>query len=522
MAKFDLNDSGVVVIVGSGAGGGTLGNELAQKGVKVVILEAGPRIENHDFVNDEWDSFAQLAWSDMRTTSGSWRVAKDFPNLPAWIVKAVGGSTTHWAGASLRFDEHEFKTKSTYGGIPGANLLDWPITLAEMEPYYAKAENKMGVTRTNGIPGLPGNNNFKVLEAGARKLGYKTVHTGNMAINSEPRDGRGSCQQIGFCFQGCKSGAKWSTLYTEIPKGEATGNLEVRPGSMAIKIEHDQSGKVTGVVYADENGAMQRQKARVVAVAGNSIESPRLLLNSASNTFPDGLANSSGQVGRNYMRHMTGSVYAVFEKSVHMYRGTTMAGIIRDESRNDPSRGFVGGYEMETLSIGVPFMAAFLNPGAWGRPFTSAMEGYPRMAGMWLVGEDMPQSSNRVTLHPSLKDKYGMPIPDVHFDDHPNDIRMRAHAYRQGQALYAAVGATRTIQTPPYPSTHNLGTNRMSEKPADGVVNKHGQTHDIANLFVSDGSAFTTGGSENPTLTIVALAIRQGEYVADQMGKRNI
>ena len=226
----------------------------------------------------------------------------------------------------------------------------------------------MGVTRTNGIPGLPGNNNFKVMEAGAKKLGYKSVHTGNMAINSEPRDGRGACQQIGFCFQGCKSGAKWSTLYTEIPKGEATGNLEVRPNSMVIKIEHDASGKVTGVVYADESGAMQRQKARVVAVAGNSIESPRLLLNSASTMFPDGLANSSGQVGRNYMRHMTGSVYAVFEKSVHMYRGTTMAGIIRDEAKNDPKRGFVGGYEMETLSIGVPFMAAFLNPARGDAP----------------------------------------------------------------------------------------------------------------------------------------------------------
>ena len=138
----------------------------------------------------------------------------------------------------------------------------------------------MGVTRTNGIPGLPGNNNFKVLEAGAKKLGYKEVHTGHMAINSEPRDDRGSCLQIGFCFQGCKSGAKWSTLYTEIPKGEATGKLEVRPAAMVIKIEHDASGKVTGVVYADEDGKMQRQKARVVAVAGNSIESPRLLLNS--------------------------------------------------------------------------------------------------------------------------------------------------------------------------------------------------------------------------------------------------
>ena len=357
-----------------------------------------------------------------------------------------------------------FGIKTTYGNVPGANLLDWPITLAEMEPWYAKAEDKMGVTRTNNIPGLPGNNNFKVMEAGARKLGYKEVHTGRMAINSEPRDGRGSCQQIGFCFQGCKSGAKWSTLYTEIPKGEATGNLEVRPGSMALKIEHDASGKVTGVVYADEAGKTQRQKARIVAVAGNSIESPRLLLNSASSVFPDGLANSSGQVGRNYMRHMTGSVYAVFDKSVHMYRGTTMAGIIRDEAKHDPSRGFMGGYEMETLSLGLPFMAAFLNPGAWGRPFTSAMEGYPRMAGMWLVGEDMPQETNRVTLDPKAKDTFGLPVASVHYDDHPNDIAMRDHAYKQGAAVYEAVGATVTYPTTPYPSTHNLGTNRMSAK----------------------------------------------------------
>ncbi len=190
MAQFDLNDDSVVVIVGSGAGGGTLGNELAQKGINVVILEAGDRYEIQDFVNDEWASFAQLAWKDTRTTSGSFRLHRDFPNLPAWIVKAVGGTTVYWAGASLRFEPHEFKVRTTYGDVAGASLLDWPITLDDLAPYYAKAEDKMGVTRTNGIPGLPGNNNFKVMEAGARKIGYKEVHTGRMAINSQPRDDR--------------------------------------------------------------------------------------------------------------------------------------------------------------------------------------------------------------------------------------------------------------------------------------------------------------------------------------------
>lgn len=521
-APFDLSDDSVVVIIGTGAGGGVLANELAQKGVSVVALEAGGRYLPEDYINDEWESFGQLAWVDPRTTSGDWRVAKDFSGLPAWIVKAVGGTTVHWAGASLRFQDHEWKARTTYGDVEGANLLDWPIDPREMDDYYTKAENKLGVTRTGGRAGLPGNNNFKVFEKGAKALGYEEVHTGRMAINSADNDDRLACQQTGFCFQGCKWGAKWSAAYTDIPRGEATGNLEVRERCHVLRIEHNDEGKVTGVVYVDAEGNQHEQKARVVCVAGNSIESPRLLLNSASSMFPDGLANSSGQVGRNYMRHVTGSVYATFEQPVRMWRGTTMAGIIQDEARHDPARGFVGGYELETLALGLPFMAAFLDPGAWGREFTTALDHYENMAGMWIVGEDMPQESNRITLNSDVKDQHGLPVANVHFDDHPNDVAMRDHAYKQGMAVYEAVGATRVFPTPPYPSTHNLGTNRMSANPRDGVVNAHGQSHDIANLFVSDGSQFTTGASENPTLTIVALAIRQADYIAAEMNRQNL
>jgi choline dehydrogenase-like flavoprotein len=449
-------------------------------------------------------------------------VAKDFSGLPAWICKTVGGSTTHWAGASLRFQEHEFRTRTVYGDVKGANLMDWPITLKDMEPWYDKAEFKMGVTRTHGIPGLPGNNNFKVMHAGAKKLGYKKVHTGNMAINSQPRDGRSSCIQLGFCFQGCKSGAKWSTLYTEIPKAEATGNLDLRPESHVTRIEHDAKGKVNAVVYRDKDGKEQRQKARIVCVAGNSIETPRLLLLSASNMFKDGLANSSGQVGRNYMRHMTGSVYAMFKDPVHMYRGTTMAGIIQDEAGNNTKRGFVGGYEMETLSLGLPFMAAFLNPGDWGSDFAEYMDNYTHLAGMWLVGEDMPRETNRITLNDKVKDKWGNAAPNVHFDDHENDIKMREHAFKQGQEVYAAAGAIKSFKTPPYPSTHNLGTCRMGKSAKTSVVNAYGQSHDISNLFISDGSQFTTGAAENPTLTIVALAIRQADHIAKLMKERAV
>jgi choline dehydrogenase-like flavoprotein len=517
MPRYRFDDEDVVVIVGSGAGGGTLANELCQKGVKVVVLEAGRHHSPDDFVNDEWRSFKQLAWLDQRTTSGSFRVAKDFPNLPAWTCKTVGGTTVHWAGCCPRFMEHEFKASTYYEGVDGVNALDWPISLADLEPYYDLAEKKLGVTQTNGIPPMPANNNYKVFANGAQRVGYKRFHSGRYAVNPVPRDGRPATIQDGFAFQGHKNRAKWSTLYVELPKAEATGKLDLRPECHVTRVEHDEKGLVTGVTYVDGDGLEQFQRARLVSLACNSIETARLLLNSASSMFPEGLANSSDQVGRNYMRHLTASVYAIFDKPVRFHRGETMAGCIDDEAPNDAARGFVGGYYMQLLALGVPFLAAFLDPGAWGRDFASAVEAYENMAGMWLVGEDMPQATNRVTLNHDALDQFGQPVPNVHFDDHPNDLAMREHAWSAGEALYEAVGAVRTIRTPPYPATHNLGTARMSEKPEDGVVNKFGQAHDIANLFVSDASQFTTGAAANPTLTIVALAIRQAEYIADQL-----
>jgi choline dehydrogenase-like flavoprotein len=511
------HDDEVVVIVGSGAGGGTLAYELTTRGVKVVLLEAGAHITNEDYVNDEWAAFSQMAWLDPRTTSGSWRIAKDFPNLPAWIVKAVGGSTTHWSGATPRFLAHEFQARSTYGDIARANLLDWPITLAELAPYYDRAEIAMGSTHRHGRRALPANNNYKVFANRAARIGYNFYATGPYATNAEPYDGRPASVQDGFNFQGDKSGAKWSTLVREIPRAEATGNLDLRPKSQVVQVTHDRTGRADAVLYLDSAGGMHRQRARIVCVAGNSIETPRLLLLSASALFPDGLANSSGQVGRNYMRHTTGSVYAQFDHPVRMNRGETMAGIIADEARHDPRRGFAGGYYLETLSLGPAFLAAFVDPGTWGRDFTSILDAYANTAGLWIVGEDMPQATNRVTLNGSVTDAAGLPVANVNFDDHPNDVAMREHGYQQAELLYDAVGSLSAHRTPPYPATHNLGTSRMSARPEDGVVNRYGRAHDVPNLFVSDGSVFTTGAAANPTLTIVALAIRQADHIVEQL-----
>lgn len=522
-AKFDLDDDSVVVIIGSGAGGGTLANELAQRGVRCVILEAGKHYTQDDIENDEWAMFGKISWLDKRISAGGWHHTKTYPNLPAWIVKGVGGSTVHWAGLALRFLPHDFRTRSTYGHVPGANLIDWPISYDDLAPYYDLAEKKMGVagSKSSGLPLLPENNHYKVLAEGARRIGYKDI-VRPMAINSKPYDDRPGCLQIGFCMQGCKIGAKWSTLYTEIPKALATGRVELRPQAMALQVQHNAKGKVTGVLYVDKDGKKQFQKARIVCVAGNSIESPRLLLNSASNLFPQGLANSSGQVGRNYLNHTTAAAVAIHQKPVYMYRGTALAAVVSDEAALDTKRGFYGGYHLEGLSLGLPFTAAFMKPGGWGREVTSALEMYDHMSCVWVCGEDLAAEQNGITLHATEKDQYGLPVPVVSKTDHANDAAMRRHGLEQFRKMSEAVGATRVIDMPPYPASHNMGTNRMSAKARDGVVNKWGQTHDIKNLFVSDGSQFASSSAANPTLTIVALAIRQAGYIAGALKRQEL
>ena len=522
MKQFDLNDNTVVVVIGSGAGGGTLAHELCNRGIKVVLLEAGRHIPQGEFRDDEMFAYQQLSWLDKRIATGDWAAAKYAPDMPSWTAKAVGGTTVIWNGLSYRVQPHELRARTVYGAIEGANLLDWPIKHGALEPYYDIAEDKMGVTGSHGIPRHPVNNNYKVLYNGAKRLGYKKMTNGGIAINSQLRDNRPPCTQIGFCNQGCKIGAKWSTLISEIPKAERTGKLDLRTECMVLKLEHDEQGKITSVLYADRDGNRFVQKARLVCVAGNAVETPRLLLNSASTMFPDGLANSSGQVGRNYMRHTGALAFGVFEKPVHMYRGMTTPGTVFDEMIYQPERGFAGGYLIEAASVGLPFMALMADPTGWGREFAELLERYDHMSCVLMNGEDLPREQNRISLHATETDQHGLPIPVVHVEEHPNELAMRDHFFKQVSAINGAAGAEFTHKASTPSATHNMGTCRMSEKPADGVVNLWGQSHDINNLFISDGSQFVTSTCENPTLTIVALAIRQAEHIAAQMGRKEL
>ena len=515
MKTFQHSDDSVVVIIGSGAGGGTLANELSRRGINVVCLEAGKRLAPAEVVNDEAVMFDRLTWLDKRIGSGN-AVAQ----FPVWTCKTVGGTTMHWTASCPRMQEHEFRALSTYGEIENTNLVDWPIDLKELAPYYDRAEDKMGVTGTHGIERLPGNNNYKVLESGARALGYQAIDTNNVAINSATRDGRPPCLQLGFCTSGCVVHAKWSTLYTEISTAESTEHFELRAESMAQKITHTPQGRVDGVVYRDSAGQLVTQKARMVCVAGNAVETTRLLLNSASERFPVGLANSSGQVGRNYMRHFAIPVIGIMPGPVNMHRGTHQAGIVKDERHHDPRRGFKGGFLFLTVPFAPEIVAKIVLQDLWGERLAGIMKQYSNMAAMLVHGEDMPQESNRISLHPTQLDQNGLPVPVVHYEDHPNTAAMKAFASERGRAIYQALGAKEIFAAPDvFPATHNMGVARMGNDPAKSVCNSWGQTHDIDNLFVSDGSLFPTVGCENPTLTIVALVLRQADYIEQQINK---
>lgn len=510
MAKqYELNDDSVIVVIGSGAGGATVANELAQKGIDVVCLEAGKRLTLADVVNHPATMDAKMGWHDKRIG--------EF----LWVCKTVGGTTMRWSGITPRLQEHEFAARSTYGQIDaGTTLIDWPITFKEIEPYYVKAEDKMGVSGTHGIPASAETNNYKVFAAGARLAGYKQVNSARAAINPVARKGRPGCQQISFCHSGCAIGAKWSTLYTEVPAAEETGHFELRANAMALRITHDKTGKVTGVVYKDGDGITHEQKARAVCVAGNVVETARILLNSESSLFPQGLGNSTGQVGKNYMRHTFGAVLAVMPKPVNFHRGARQTGVVYDEQGHKPERGFAGGYQLQAIAV-EPWNAS-ATIGGWGPETSVFIENYTSLAGLFITGEDPPEARNRIFLHETERDANGLPVPVIEYQNHANTNAMRDHAIDMSRQMYESLGATEFWGGDAPVGCHNMGVARMSADPRDGVTNRWGQAHDIPNLFVSDGSLFSSSGAGNPTLTIVALAIRQAEHIAERMAQREL
>jgi len=550
MSARTFRDSQAVdfVIVGSGAAGGVIARELARASLSVVVLEQGPRLNPSDFEHDELKY-----WFAGGITNGTVRSPQTFRadaaqkttqplvRAPLTYARAVGGTTLHYTANYWRFREIDFRERSVLGAISGTGFADWPISYAELEPYYTKVDWEIGVSglagvnpfdppRTRGypMPPLPVKSSGVLFERGARKLGLHPVPA-PLAINSAFYNGRPGCVHCGFCHGfACEVMAKASTLTTVIPQAEATGHCEVRANSYVSRVEHDKRGRVTGVAYFDRDGREHFQRARAVVVAANGAETPRLLLNSASPAFPQGLANSSGMVGKHLMFNYTSVARGLFEHELNEYKSVQVSRILHDFYDSDPKRGFYGGGGLDARIGPQPTIWAQRNAGegpGWGAPLKERLREFPRSMQVACHGTSLPLESNNVTLDPVLKDAWGVPAIRVTYRDHPDDLATARFLQDRGAEILDAAGALRVTKAPVTESTsavHLLGTCRMGDDATKSVVDRNHRSHDVPNLFICDGSSLVTSGRGQPTMTIQALAFRAGEQLAAFARKNQI
>ncbi|MDQ6682276.1 MAG: GMC family oxidoreductase [Chloroflexota bacterium] len=517
MREYRPSDEVDVAIIGTGAGGAVLAERLARFGFSVVALEAGDWHDTEsDMVSDEAGS-GSLFWNDRRITGGSEPLEFGANNSG----RGVGGSTVHYAAFCPRLHPSDFQTY-TLDGVG----VDWPIRYEELEPYYAAMEREYPVSGPTHYPwGAPHGYPYSPLEAGTAgqvlidgcsRLGIPVVAGGPVAIPAGAVGRRPHCIMRGFCLVGCKVGAKSSTLVSHIP-GAIEHGAEIRVRSMAFDLPVDQAGRVTGIRYlqTDGDGSTREafQRAKLVIVAGYAIETPRLLLNSTSGRFPDGLANSSGHVGTCLMAQAGPVVWGRFEREIRQYKAPPACAISEEFYETDPRNDFARGYSLQTvapLPIAMAHLVADLD-GAFGDELLLQMRDYNHYAAIGVLGEILPNEANQVALHPTAKDHLGLPAPYVHFNLFENDRRMMAAGIARARAVLDAAGATETWAVRRY--AHLVGSCRMGFTPDDSVVDGWCRTWDVPNLFVCDGSVLPTQGSANPGLTISALAARTADWI---------
>jgi choline dehydrogenase-like flavoprotein len=538
--RFRDSDTVDFVVVGSGPAGGVIARELAVAGLTVVVLEQGPRFSPADFTHDELkDWYLGGITNDaiknpqtFRDDEGKKAELQDFkPAL--WYGRGVGGSSLHYTANFWRFREIDFIERSALGPINGTGFADWPITYADLEPYYTKVEWDVGVSGLAGaspfdpprtkpypMPPLPVKSSGVLFERGARKLGLHPFPA-PMAINSRPYRGRAACVHCGFCHGlPCEVAAKASTLTTVIPEAEATGRCEVRPESYVCRIETSREGRATGVAYFDRARRQRLQRARAVVVCANGAETPRLLLMSATPRFPNGLANSSGLVGRYLMFNTSVRACGVFEHELNEYKSVQVTRILHDFYDSDPARGHYGGGGLDARIGPQPVTWALRTATegpSWGDALKARLKEFPRSMTVAAHGTSLAVASNNITLDPDLKDAWGLPAMRVTYKDHPDDLANARFLQDRGAEILEAAGALRVTKPDVVAQTgsvHLLGTCRMGNDPAASVVDKYHRSHDVKNLFICDGSSLVTSGRGQPTMTIQALAFRAGDHIA--------
>ena len=504
MRHFSDTDEVDLLIIGCGAGGSTLAQRMARAGWSVVALDAGPFWDpQDDWVSDEAGSHG-LYWTEPREIGGSDPVPLGSNNSG----RGVGGSMIHYAGYVPRFHPSDFSIRSDDG--VGA---DWPIDYSDLAPYYSDIENELPVAGEHwpwgdphGYPQRPHpvSGNGELFLRGARAAGI-TAKVGPVAISNGRFGNRPHCIYRGFCLQGCKVNAKASPLITHVPDALSHG-AEIRPDSMVTRLEYDErTGRVTGAHYV-RDGTARFQRARMIAVAGYSIETPRLLLNSTSKRFPDGLCNDFDQVGRYLMVQGAPQTGGRFDEEVRMFKAPPPEVSTEQFYETDPTKPYKRGFSIQTVSpLPITWAEHVMAQGYWGAKFRNYMTDYLHWACLGALCEFLPRAENRVTLAQE-RDRNGMPIAHFSYSQCDNDRELMKAAQTQMERILTAAGADEVITIQRY--AHLVGGARMAATERDGVVDRDCRSFAVPNLLVTDGSVLPTQGSANPALTIMANAAR--------------
>ena len=525
------NEPCEVLVIGAGAAGGALTWRLAQGGLKVVCLEQGGWID--------WEKDAPTSgpdWEVIRETSRNpnpniRRHAWDYPvndehtDIKPLMWNGVGGSLVHWGAHFPRFRPSDFKVR-TLDGVAD----DWPLDYYELERYYDLNDTMVGVSGLAGDPGNPPRSPRQTPPISPGRGGSLMARAfdrldwhwwlPDLALNSEPYGGRGACNNCGPCDLGCPQKARVSTDVTYWPLAIGLG-AELRTECRVAEVTVDGQGRATGATYFDPEGRLLHQRAAAVVVCGNGVGTPRLLLLSQSKAHPDGLANSSGLVGKRLMHHPTGFATGVFDELLEDWKGDFAAAIVSQNFyESDASRGFLRGFQMQCVrAAGGPVGTAlgqYLAGIPWGDDHHRLFaEQFGRTVSLTVTSEDLPEESNCVTLDPVLKDGHGIPAPRLHYRVGDNTRKMIAWGVERAVEAFEEAGAKRIVTQQLVESAgfHFMGTTRLGDDPADSVLDRWGRAHDCDNLWVAGGSVFVTGAGLNPTSTIMALALRTADDI---------
>jgi choline dehydrogenase-like flavoprotein len=520
-----------VLIVGAGASGAAIAWSLAETRMNILCLEQGGWINPTEYPTTlrDWEVHRL---SDFNLSPSARNRPEDYPvndlasPIAPTMFNAVGGSTITWSAFFPRFHPSDFRVK-TLDGVAD----DWPLSYWDLEPFFEMNDRMMGVSGLAGNPAYPpkgvptppiplGKLGVTIAK-GFNRLGWHWWPS-DSAVLSQPYEGREACVNAGPCDLGCPQGAKASTDITYWPAARRAG-VRLETHARVREITLGKNGMADGVIYYDADGVERRQKAEVVVLACNGIGTARLLLNSRSNLFPDGLANRSGLVGKNLMFHPYGAAIGMFDEPLEGFKGPFACCIVSQEFyETDRSRGFVRGYTFEVMRSLGPLTIAVGGlegkPIPWGKDHRREFDRrFGRCVSIGVVCEDLPEHENRVEIDPKLVDSSGIPAPKVTYRLSENSTKMMEHGTARACEVLEAAGATETVIHAPFRGAgwHLLGTARMGEDPDASVVNSWGRCHDVRNLFIVDGSVFVTAGGVNPTSTLQALTL----YLGDQIKK---